>query len=264
VSSGQVVAALAEKPGSGSSASWVPAQQQPAERLVIPALPGTAGTPQVFVGVPGTQDAKITVTAVTTKGSYVPTNGSGLDIPGDSATSFALPSLSGVAGALEVKASVPVVAMAMLPGGSSAPGLFAPAVPALDEQGITAENVSGGGTDCEVVLAAPGRAATARVSVVGEASGHAGGPAPQGTVATVQVPAHHAVVVPVSRPPGVPKGAQFAVVVSPAPGSGPVYAGRVLVGSGKGGALRSVLPIPSALTSVSLPTVHDVMLTAGH
>ena len=61
----------------------------------------------------------------------------------------------------------------------------------------------------------------------------------------------------VARPPGPRK--PFAIVVTPAAGSGPLYAVRVVT-EGTGGLsapLRSLLPVPSALTSLTLPAARD-------
>ena len=52
-------------------------------------------------------------------------------------------------------------------------------------------------------------------------------------------------------------------ILTPLPGSGPLYAARVLMGNGKGGALQSVLPVSSALTVVPLPSVRDELVTPG-
>jgi len=51
--------------------------------------------------------------------------------------------------------------------------------------------------------------------------------------------------------------------VTPLPGSGPLYAGRVVMSSGRGGALQSILPVASALTVVPLPGVQDELVTPG-
>jgi len=59
------------------------------------------------------------------------------------------------------------------------------------------------------------------------------------------------------------RGSAFAVIVTPLPGSGPLYAGRVVMGNGKGAALQSVLPVSSALTVVPLPGVQDELVTPG-
>jgi len=53
------------------------------------------------------------------------------------------------------------------------------------------------------------------------------------------------------------------VIITPLPGSGPVYAGRVVISNGKRGSLQSVLPVSSALTVVPLPHVQDALVTPG-
>ncbi len=51
------------------------------------------------------------------------------------------------------------------------------------------------------------------------------------------------------------------MIVTPLAGSGPLYAGRVITGSGKGGALQSILPVTSALTTVPLPAVRSALIS---
>jgi len=48
------------------------------------------------------------------------------------------------------------------------------------------------------------------------------------------------------------------VVITPQPGSGPVYAGRVLT---VGSALQSILPVLSSPTWIPLPGVRDSLTT---
>ena len=62
--------------------------------------------------------------------------------------------------------------------------------------------------------------------------------------------------------PGARGGTPFAVVISPLPGSGPVYAGRVIRASGTGGTLQALLPVASALTTVLLPPVRSAAIAA--
>jgi hypothetical protein len=64
-------------------------------------------------------------------------------------------------------------------------------------------------------------------------------------------------------PAGSRRGSVFAVILTPLPGSGPVYAGRVITTSGRGGAVESILPVPSALTVVPLPPVQGALVTPG-
>ena len=77
----------------------------------------------------------------------------------------------------------------------------------------------------------------------------------------VAVAAGHSVMLPLIPVPGAPNGSAFSVVITPLAGSGPVYAGRVITGSGAGGLLQAILPIGSALTSVPLPPVRNSFVT---
>jgi hypothetical protein len=257
---GQVVAAVEETTGAAHSGAWLPESGTPGTRMVIPGMPPTAGTRQLFVTVPGTQDAHITLSAVTDKGSYHPTGGGGLDIPGGSVAQLSLSSLSAIYGAVEISSNVPVTASLLTPGGpKGTPGAFTGATPALQEQGVVAANVSGGGAVSSLVLSAPWRAARVRVTEVGAGGGQ--GPAAPGKVVLVQ--AHHSLLQQLAAPPGTRRGSAYAVIVTPLPGSGPLYAGRVVMSSGRGGALQSVLPVSSALTVVPLPDVQDELVTPG-
>jgi hypothetical protein len=255
---GQVVAAVEQTKGSARSGAWLPVSAAPGTRIVLPGMPPTAGTRQLFIAVPGTQDAHIALSAVTDKGSYHPTIGGGLDIPGGSVAQVSLSSLSGLSGAVQISSTVPVTASLMTPGGpNGTPGVFTAAAPALQEQGVVAVNVSGRGTASSLVLSAPWRGARVRVTEIGAG----GGRAAPGSVLTV--PAHHSVLQQLSTPSGERRGSAFAVVVTPLPGSGPVYAGRVVMSSGRGGSLQSILPVPSALIVAPLPAVQGAIVTAG-
>jgi hypothetical protein len=252
---GQVVAAVREATGAGGGGAWLPAAQTPATRVVLPGLPATAGTRQLFVAVPGTQDAHLKLTAVTSKGSYQPTGSSGLDIPGGSAATIVLPSLSGVPAALKLTSNVPVTASAMLSGGSAgAPGVFTAASLPLQEQGVVAYNKAGGGSASQLVLSAPGRAVRARITEIGTT----GAP---GTPQIVQIRAGHSLVAQLGKGGGSGRRSAFSVVITPLAGSGPLYAGRVVTGSGTGGKVQSLLPVISALTTVPLPHVQDGSIT---
>ena len=257
---GQVVAAVEETKGSGHAGAWLPTSATPGTRVVIPGMPPTAGTRQLFLAVPGTQAAHITLSAVTSKGSYHPTGGGGLDIPGGSVAQLSLSSLSAIYGAIEISSNVPVTAALLAPGGQrGTPGAFTGATPPLEEQGLVAANVSSGGAVSSLVLSAPWRAAKVRITEVGAGGGQ--GPAAPGKVVLVQ--AHHSLLQQLAVPPGTRRGSAFAVIVTPLPGSGPLYAGRVVMSSGRGGALQSILPVSSALTVVPLPDVQDELVTPG-
>jgi len=256
---GQVVAAVRET-RSGQAGAWLPVSAAPGTRIVIPGMPAAAGTRQLFLAVPGTSDAHITLNAITAKGSYRPTGGGGLDIPGGSVAQVSLTSLSGIYGALVVSSTVPVTASLMVPGGQrGSPGAFTGAAPAIQEQGVVAANVTGKGAASSLVLSAPWRGARVRLTEIGTGSGQ--GQAAPGKV--LVIPARRSVVQQLPAPAGSRHGAAFAIAVTPLPGSGPVYAGRVITTSGRGGAVESILPVPSALTVVPLPPVQSTLVTRG-
>jgi hypothetical protein len=258
---GQVAAALAESRGAGQDGSWIPGTAAPATSVVIPGIPAVPGTRQLFVVVPGTQDARLTVTAITSHGTYQPTGGGGLDIPGGSAAAIPLPSLAGVPGALRVSANVPLTAAVLVPGGpAGGPGVLCAASQPITEQGVVAYS-PGGGAISQLVLSAPGRPVRAEIRQAGPGGPGAGkrpaAPSPE----LIRIPPHRTRVVQLARPAGVARGTPFATVITPRAGSGPLYAGLAIVGSGAGGGLRGVLPVASALTTVSLPAVRATEIT---
>ena len=245
---GRLVAAVHESPSGAKPGAWLPAAQPPATSLVLPGLPGTPGTRELYVVVPGAANAQVKLTAVTPKGSYQPTGGTGIDLPGGSAVSVPLPSLGGQPAAVRLTSNVPVTATMSVPGGDvGAPGAFTTSSGPIQQQGVIAGNAGGA---VSLVLSAPRGAAQVRVAT------QTGSGAPAGKV--VQVAAGHTVTVQIGAPAGASRKSGFALVVTPLPGSGPVYAGRVLT---VGGAVRSILPVPSSLSWVPLPPVHNSLLT---
>jgi hypothetical protein len=245
---GQVVAALRESSSTADDGAWLPATGAPARTLVIPGMPASSGTRQLYIAVPGEATAQVKITAVTSRGSYQPTGGSGIDLLGGTVVAIPLPSLGGVAGAIEISSSVPVSASMLMPGGPpGTPGAVAAATGPVQQQGVLAASPVRSAGSTQLVLAAPATAATVRVTVGTSnlpASGQAG--------TTVHIGAGSSVVVPVKSPAGS-KASQVTVVVTPLAGSGPVYAARLI---STGGVLRSILPVPSSLTSVQLAPVQ--------
>jgi hypothetical protein len=252
---GQVAAAVQESTGAGPGA-WLPPAQAPATHVVIPGLPAAAGSRELYLAVPGVKDANVKVSAVTSRGTYEPTGAGGIDIPGGSAAEVSLPSLAGIPAAIKLTSTAPITATIMIPGSvKGSPGSFTAAALPLEEQGVIADNVTGLGRVSELILSAPH--ATARVSVAQISSA---GSARR--TQTVQVTSGKSVVVALKAVPGTPRGTPFAVVISPLPGSGPVYAGRVISAGGAAGTLQAMLPVASALTTVPLPPVRNAAIGA--
>jgi hypothetical protein len=251
---GRVAAAVLETSNSNQPGTWLPAAQPPATSQVLPGLPGTPGTRQLYVAVPGEGNAEIKVTAVTAKGSYQPTGGSGIDLPGGSAVSVALPSLGGIPAAIELSSSVPVTASMSVQGGAAGgTGAFTVATGPIQEQGVISGNPPSSGGSAELVLSAPQTAAQVQVTEL-TAAGQA-----DVTFGTVQLGAGKTTVINLNAPRQAGKSSPFAVVVTPLAGSGPVYAGRVV---SQNDTVRSILPVSSSLTWVPLPSVSNSVTTA--
>jgi hypothetical protein len=244
---GRIVAAVRETKSARQPGAWLPASQPPARRLIVPGLPASAGTRELYVAVPGVGSAQVKVTAVTAKGSYQPTGGTGIDLTGGSAGLVPLPSLAGVAAAVRITSSVPVTAAMLVPGGPpGAPGAVSAASAPIEEQGVIADNLSGSGDASTLILSAPRGAAQVRITENGAAA------------RVIAIKTAHTVVVRLRTPSGSAARSPFAVVITPLAGSGAVYAGRVVTVHGT---VESIFPVQSSLTSVPLPPVRDSLAT---
>jgi hypothetical protein len=247
---GQVAASAWE--GSGSGGAWLPQANAPAKSLVIPGLTVASSAAKLFVVVPGSNDAQLKVVAYTPGGAVPQFPGGPVDASAGAATPLALNSLGASAAGLKLTSNEPVVAGVLVPGAGI--GSFTTAVPPVTEQGVVAGNTAARGDTVGLLLTAPSAATRASISVISA----------DGTVTTpagdqsVKVAAGHTLAVPVARPSGGGRE-PFAVVVTPQPGSGPLYAVRVVT-SGTGGLsapLASLLPVSSAMTSITLSPAQD-------
>lgn len=246
---GQVVAAVRESTSASDDGIWLPQLSAPARRQVIAGLPTAAGSRSLYIAVPGSAAASVKITAVTARGSYQPTGGTGISLLGGSAATVPLSSLDGVPGAIVISSSVPVVAAMLVGGGpAGAAGAVAASTGPITEQGVLADNPPRSAGLTDLVLSAPGKAASVKITTA-TATTPASGQAGQ----VVQIKAGTSVLVPV-RPPAGSKDAEFTIVVTPLSGSGPVYGGRVIT---EGGTVQSILPVPSSLTRVTLPAVQE-------
>jgi hypothetical protein len=247
---GQVAASVWESGTDGGA--WLPQANAPATSLVIPGLTVARSAARLFVVVPGSTDAQLKVVADTPSGAVAQFPGTPVDASAGAATPVALNSLGASAAGLKLTSNQPVVASVLVPGKGI--GSFTTAVPPITEQGVVAGNPSARGVTVGLLLTAPSAAAQASISVV----------TADGTVTTpagdksVTVAAAHTLAVAVGRPS--PDDRQpFAIVITPQPGSGPVYAARVVT-SGTGGLsapLSSLLPVSSAMTTITLPPAQN-------
>jgi hypothetical protein len=252
---GRVAADVWEGSSHGGTASWLPSAAAPSTHLVIPGVPPSGSPAGLYIVVPGSVDARVSVLAVTPQGSYRPFGAQTQDLPANSASYVPLTPLGGTSAALELTANVPVTAAVLVPG--SGLGAFTAATAPISEQAIVAGNASGSGLDATIVLSAPAGAARVRLTETAEAAAPDRGAASASATASqvVSVPAGHTLTAQVSAPRGARGGTAFAVVITPLPGSGPVYAARVETQAQN--TVVSIIPAVSALTTISPPPVRD-------
>jgi hypothetical protein len=241
-SAGRVAADVAENSPHGG-VSWLPASAAPSTSLVIPGVPPSGAGAGLFLVVPGSAGARVNVIALTAQGRYEPLGSQQVDLPGESATYVPLTALGGAAVSLLLTSNVPVTAAALVPG--SGLGAFTAAAEPITQQAIFAGNTTSGGLYASVVLTAPAQAVRVRVTETAQ-----GAPA---DTQIVTVPAGRTVNVRADAPK---RGAPFTIVLTPQPGSGPLYAARV-ESQGAQGNVVSIIPATSALTTISLPPVRD-------
>jgi hypothetical protein len=251
VNTGQVAASVWEGDGKGNGA-WLPQANAPAKSLVIPGLTVASSPAKLFVVVPGGTDAQLKVVAYTPAGAVTQFPGSPVDASAGASTPIALNSLGASAAGLKLTSNEPIVAGVLVPGAGI--GSFTTAVPPVTEQGVVAGNPAARGVTVGLLLTAPSAATRAAVSVI-SADGSVMTPAGD---QSVTVAAGHTLAVAVPRPSAGSRQ-PFAIVITPQPGSGPLYAVRVVT-SGTGGLsapLSSLLPVSSAKTSITLPPAED-------
>lgn len=249
-STGRVVAAVRVTGKAGMPGIWLPPAPPPATTQVLTGMPDTTGTRELFVTVPGGAAATVKVTAVTPRGTYQPTGGSGISLLGRLTTGIALPSLSGYPGSVRISSNVPVTAVLEVSGGPpGAPGAFISGSGPVTEQGVVAAGPAGQAGTTEIVLSAPGKAASVRI-----AQAAPGAPLTGQSGQIVRIKARSATTVKLKLPKKGPATSLMAVVVTPLPGSGPVYAARVAI---SGGNVMTVLSVGSSPTRIDLPAVRE-------
>lgn len=256
------VAADVSVSSSHGGASWLPAALAPSTRLVVPGVPPSGTSASLFLAVPGSADAKVTVVALTTQGRLQPFGSQSVDLPGQSASDVQLTPLGGTAAALLITSNVPVTAAVLIPASTSSTnttgtttgtttttttglGSFTAATPAIDQQAVIAGNVAPSGTTAEVALSAPAAAVHVRLTEIAEGAQPT---APQ----TLTVPSGRTLVTQLKAPR---RGAPFTIVLTPLAGSGPLYAARIE--SQSQGGVVSIVPAVTALTTIGLPPVRE-------
>jgi hypothetical protein len=243
---GRVAAAVRVQRKKG--ADWLPATM-PGNQVVVPGVPSGDGHRRLLIAVPGRDEVGVSVQGLSKDGAFAPTDERTLQAPALAVTPFDL-GLGGKAAALRLVSNRPIVAAIVADEGDD----FA-VTAATPPLGATGHGAQGGGIGLvaddrdktTLLLTAPGPAAVVRLTQI-MAQG------PTGTAQDVKVPAGRTVEV--AMPP--PAGADdYGLTIVVRPGSGPVYAARLLKIKKRG---LTVLPVPPARMFTPLPPVADVPL----
>ena len=260
--SGRVSAAVRDQRLDGLTPrgiDWLPVAAPPALHQVVPGVVGGAGQRLLQVAAPGAADAIVTLRLVTASKTYTPV---GLDVLSVRAGTVAEVDLSEVAAgepvAVELQADAPVTA-GLMSRVTAADGLVsdaaftAAAAPLLSATpGLVALVRQGEGATSALLLSAPQGRASVRLEPVAPAT--PAGSAPP----VVEVPAGTTVVVDLAT---VSLAPTFALAVSPAPGSGPVFAVRSVQEPEAGGPMLSTEVLTPGLFRVMVPRVVSEVTT---
>jgi hypothetical protein len=237
---GRVAASVRIRTAKG--VDWVPLAQTPRTSLVVPGIPGGSGSRRLLVAVPGEFDARVKVQAITANGAFAPQGQDTLDAPAQTVTPLDLDhALAGKGAAVRLTSDRPITAGFLAQVGNDV--AYGAGTAPLGQGGVVADNRAG---ESSVLVTAPQGPADVRiVTVTGQGA--------VGTPQDVKVNGGRTLEVRVGEPPGLAaKG--FGIMITSQPGSGPVYAARLLRGKGN---LITVLPIVPAVSTVMLPPVGN-------
>lgn len=255
VSSGRLAASLLDSRHRAKlslGTDYVPLAAMPSRSAVVPGFVAGGGSRRVSLGVPGPDDANVQLEVVSSEGAFVPAGRNAVRVAAGTVASVDLaPVLAGRPAAVVVTSDVPVVAGGFSgvvdPYTQEGEFVWTAASPPLDGPAVIPDNRVHGQAGSALLLTAPQAAA----SVV--LSGLSSGPRSVG-LAPIAVPAGRTVVV---RLQGLTPSGQFPLVITPAPGSGPVYGVRQLYERWSRGTWLSQLTLERTKATVWLPVVLE-------
>ncbi|TKK88420.1 hypothetical protein FDA94_14105 [Herbidospora galbida] len=247
VSTGRGRVAAAVEAATPEGVDWLPQTTQPAERVVVPGVPGSAGRRELYVAAPGESDAVVHVKAVLKDGSYALENRETVEVPAGSVVTLDLSTgVTGQPAAIVLTSETPVVAGLKIVGtGGRTDVAFTAGAPSIDLGSVVADARSTKDVTSRLILSAPDKAADVTVTLLPRE-----GKAPEPI--EVAIPAARTKEIILKGPA---KG--FSVVVTPKTGSGPVYGGRVMEERAAGGQLVTAQPLAVARTWTLVPPVAE-------
>ncbi|MEU9504295.1 DUF5719 family protein [Streptomyces sp. NPDC048196] len=246
---GAAVQATDNKLGS----DWLPPAADPAPSVVLPGIPKDASSVRLVALAPGGDDADLKVQLATPTGLITPAGLETLHLKSGMTTAVDLKDVTkGEAGSLVLtptdpgaKAPVSAALRVTRGKGGNQEMAFIPATRPVEKRATAADNGAKGST---LSLAAPEKGKDAKVKVTASAGSADGTPVTKtytvkgGTTLDIDPP----------RPQGLKGG--YALTVEPEPGSGPVYAARMLARPQGGVPAFTVQPLPDDRGSVVVPT----------
>ncbi|MGW1379212.1 DUF5719 family protein [Streptomyces sp. NPDC002446] len=249
---GRVGAAVQASDGKLGS-DWLPPAADPSPSVVLPGIPKDATSVRLVAVAPGESDADLKVQLATPTGLITPAGLETLHVKSGMTTAVDLKDVTkGEAGSLVLTpadggAKAPVAAALRVTRGKGASQemAFIPATRPVGQRATAADNRDKGST---LSLVAPEKGKDAKVKVTASAGSGGGTPVTK----TYTVKGGTALDVAPPRPQGL-KGA-YALTVEPEPGSGPVYAARMLARPQGGLPAFTVQPMPDDRGSVLVPT----------
>ena len=243
---GRIAAAVRVERAKG--ADWLPATV-PGDRVVLAGLPSGKGHRRLLVAVPGRDEVSVSVQGMSSEGTFSPMGQRNVQAPALAVTPFDV-GLGGKAAGLRLVSNRPIVAALVADEGDD----FAVAAATPPLTPATRNGQAGGiglvaddRDKTTLLLTAPGPAAAVRLT-------HVTAQGPAGTAQNVAVRAGHTVEVTMPPPAG---GDGYGLTIVPAPGSGPVYAARLLKIKKQG---ITLLPVPPARMFALLPPVTEAPL----
>lgn len=248
---GRVGAAVQASDGKLGS-DWLPPAADPAPAVVLPGIPKDATSVRLVALAPGESDADLKVQLATPTGLITPAGLESLHLKSGMTTAVDLKDLTkGEAGSLVLTPSdsdskAPVTAALRVTRGKGAKQemAFIPATRPVEKRATAADNRDHGST---LSLVAPEKGKDAKVKVTASAGSGGGTPVSK----TYTVKGGRSLDVEPPRPQGL-KGT-YALTVEPEPGSGPVYAARMLARPQGGVPAFTVQPLPDDRGSVLVP-----------
>ncbi|MFD8549443.1 DUF5719 family protein [Streptomyces sp. NPDC059649] len=249
---GRVGAAVQATDGKLGS-DWLPPAADPAPSVVLPGIPKDATSVRLVALAPGDADADLKVQLATPTGLITPAGLETLHLKSGMTTAVDLKDVTkGEAGSLVLtptdpgaKAPVSAALRVTRGKGGNQEMAFIPATRPVEKRATAADNGAKGST---LSLVAPEKGKDAKVKVTASAGSAGGTPVTR----TYTVKGGTTLDIAPPRPQGL-KGS-YALTVEPEPGSGPVYAARMLARPQGGVPAFTVQPLPDDRGSVVVPT----------